>query len=467
MKIGFYGAAQQVTGSKHMVTLTNGEKFLMDCGLFQGRSKEVRQYNANFGFKAAEIDFVILSHAHIDHSGLLPKLVKEGFNGPIYCTSATKDLCEILLYDSAYIQGEDIKYLNRKRKREGKELLKPLYAEADVEATLKLLRVIPYNQKMALSESVQAVFKDAGHILGSASVHLTIKDGNQTKRLGFTGDIGRYNNRILRDPQPIDQVDYLIAESTYGNRLHPGFNNAKEKFYEIIQSTCVEKGGKLVIPAFSVGRTQEIVYILNDLYNEKRLPKVPVFVDSPMAVSATEVMRNHPECFNKSVFELMESDPDPFGFGGLNYVRKVEDSKRINNLKTPCIIISASGMIEGGRIKHHIANTIENAKNTVLIVGYCSKSSTGAHLLKHPKDVRLFGTTFQVNARIEKINGFSAHGDYLEMARLLKNQNKQVIKKTFLVHGDPETMEDYKAHLTQEEGFYNVEMPMYKQEFEV
>lgn len=467
MTIGFYGAAQQVTGSKHLVQVENGSCFLLECGMFQGRSKEVKRHNKDFGFEARSIDFVVLSHAHIDHSGLLPKLVKEGFDGPIYCTSATKDLCHILLHDSAHIQAEDARHVNKWRKREGKELVEPLYSSDDVDATLRLLRVVPYGRIMALSDDVQVKLTDAGHILGSACVHLTIREGNRTKRLLFTGDIGRYGNRILRDPQPVDQADILIAESTYGNRLHQSYDNARAKLKRIIDQTCVENKGRLIIPAFSVGRTQEIVYILNDLYNHGELPRVPIYVDSPMAVSATEIMRNHPECFNQEVFELMERDPDPFGFNGLTYVRKSRDSQALNDKKEPFIVLSASGMIEGGRIKHHVIHAIEDARNTILIVGFCSHSSVGGQLMNGARRVRIFGREFPVNCAVERINSFSAHGDYLEMARLLRPLDKHVLKRTFLVHGNPEPMAEYKAHLEREEGFHNVSIPAWGEEVEV
>lgn len=466
MKIGFYGAAKQVTGSKHLITLESGTTILLDCGLFQGKGSEVDDYNRHFGFNPERIDHVILSHAHIDHSGLLPKLMKEGYKGKIWCTPATRDLCEILLQDSGYIQESDIKYINRALKARGKNPIKPLYTVKDAIATLKQFKTVPYDEKVRISDEVELTFTDAGHILGSAVVSLRLKDGKHYKRLAFTGDIGRFTNRILKSPQPFPQCDFLITESTYGNKLHPKPARAKEKLLEVVRKTCVEKKGKLLIPAFSVGRTQEIVSVLNDLEFEGKLPKLKVFVDSPLAVNATEILKNHSDCFNDRMQKFMKKDDDPFGFNGLSYVRKVEDSKAINKLDGPCIIISASGMIEGGRIKHHLINHIEKKTTTILLVGYCSKSSLGGRLRDGLENAHIYGKSYKVNADVEVINPFSAHGDFEEMIQLLECQEKHIIKRTFLVHGDPEVMEDYKERLDQA-GFHNVLIPDFKSEFEV
>ncbi|MDA7502138.1 MBL fold metallo-hydrolase [Chitinophagales bacterium] len=466
MKIGFYGAAQQVTGSKHLITLESGKTILLDCGLFQGKGSEVADYNRHFGFNPERIDIVILSHAHIDHTGLLPKLVREGYKGKVYCTSATADLCSILLPDSAHIQESDIKYINRALKARGKDPIQPLYSIRDAEAALKLFHPIPYEKKFKIDDEVEVTFTDVGHILGSAAINLRLKDGNQYKRVAFTGDIGRYNNRILKKPQPFPQCDYLITESTYGNKLHDRPAKAKERLLEVVKRACVEKKGKLIIPAFSVGRTQEIVSVLNDLEFEGKLPKLPVYVDSPLAVNATDIIKAHPECYNERMLKFMSKDSDPFGFNGLNYVRKVEESKAINDKKGPMIIISSSGMIEGGRIKHHLINNIEDPKNTILIVGYCSKSSLGGRLRDGLEEARIFGKSYKVKAEVEVLNPFSAHGDFEEMIKYLNCQEKHIIKKTFLVHGDPEVMEEYKEKLTRA-GFHNIEMPYFKAEYEV
>ncbi|MCB0514760.1 MAG: MBL fold metallo-hydrolase [Chitinophagales bacterium] len=466
MEIAFYGAAQQVTGSKHVITLKSGKRILLDCGLFQGKGSQVDGLNRHFGFNPKDIDLFILSHAHIDHSGLIPKLVKEGYEGKIWCTPATRDLCEFMLLDSAHIQESDIKYINLALKERGKPLIKPIYTIEDAKACMSSFYTIPYNTVKQIDEDVWVEFTDAGHILGSAVVNLRIKDGMHYHRIAFTGDLGRYTNRIIRTPQDFPQCDFLIAESTYGNRLHPHPPKPKEKLLEVVRSTCIEKGGKLIIPAFSVGRTQEIVSVLNDLEFEGQMPPIKVFVDSPMAIDATEVMREHSDCFNEDMQRFMQKDPDPFGFSRLTYVRSVDESKALNDIKEPCIIISASGMIEGGRIKHHLINSIENKKNTILIVGYCSKSSVGGQLVNGAEEVSLFGKPYKVRADVRKINAFSAHGDYEEMIRTISCQDKQIMKKIFLVHGDPEVMEDYRATLLQRD-FHNIYIPDYKQHFQI
>ncbi len=466
MQIGFFGAAKQVTGSKHLITLKSGKKILLDCGLFQGKAIDTDKYNSHFGFNPKEIDVLILSHAHIDHSGLIPRLVKEGFNGRIYCTPATKDLCDIMLLDSAHIQEADARYMNKSLIAKGKKPIKPLYTIEDANRSLEYFSTIPYNQVTQLDDDLWVEFTDAGHILGSAVVNVRVKDGRQYHRIAFTGDIGRYTNRILKAPQPFPQCDYLIAESTYGNRTHVKPPKAKDRLLEVVHKACIEKEGKLIIPAFSVGRTQEIVSVLNDLEFEGKLPHLKVFVDSPLAVNATNILKKHPNCFNSRMKNFMKDDDDPFGFNGLSYVRDVEASKAINKLREPCIIISSSGMIEGGRIVHHLINNIENKKNTILIVGYCSKSSVGGQLVNGAKEVRLFGDPYKVKAEVRILNPFSAHGDYEEMIKFLECQEKHIIKKTFLVHGDEEVMEVYKEKLEQK-GFHNVVIPDFKKTYEI
>jgi len=466
MKISFFGAAQQVTGSKHLVELDNGKRILLDCGMFQGKGTDSSKLNRHFGFAPSSIDMIILSHAHIDHSGLLPRLVAEGFNGKIYCTFATEDLCGIMLKDSAYIQESDVKYINRALEERGKEPIKPLYTQEDVAQTLPLFHPLPYGERVQLADDVWVEFTDAGHILGSAIVSLRVKDGKQYHRIAFTGDIGRYTNRILKTPQPFPQCDYLITESTYGDKLHAKPPRAKDSLFDVVQRTCVEKKGKLIIPAFSVGRTQEVVSVLNDLEFEGKLPKIKVFVDSPLAVNATDIMRRHPECFNERMQKFIKEDPDPFGFGGLHYTRSVDESKAINRIDGPCIIISSSGMIEGGRIKHHLINNLHDKKNTVLMVGWCSKSSVGGQLINGAEEVSLYGKMYKVKADVEVLNPFSAHGDYEEMMQLLECQEKHIIKKTFLVHGNPEVMEAYADRLANK-GFHNVYIPRYKEVVEI
>lgn len=466
MHITFYGATREVTGSKHLLTLNNGMRILLDCGLFQGSGNDVEEHNRHFGFNPREIDMVVLSHAHIDHCGLLPKLVKEGFQGPIFCTPATYDLAEVLLLDSAHIQESDVKYINNKRKLKGLPPIQPIYTIEDAEYCMQYFHVVPYNKKTSIAEGVELTFNDNGHILGSASVSLRIKEGNQYRRIGFTGDIGRYTNRILKSPQPFPQCDYLIAESTYGNRLHDKPPRAKEKLLQAVLYTCVEKKGKLIIPAFSVGRTQEVVNILNDLHEDGKLPRVRVYVDSPLAFDATEIFRRHPDAYNDAFRERMKHDNDPFGFAGLTYTRSEEESKRLNSINEPCIIISASGMIEGGRVKHHVKNSIGNPRNTILMVGFSAKGSLGGQLAAGAKEVRIFGEYYPVVADVQILNAFSAHGDYEEMIKYLSCQNPQVVQQLFLVHGEEEAMQDYQGHL-EEAGFRNIIAPQYRQTVEL
>ncbi len=465
MKIEFYGAAQVVTGSKHLITTKKGTRILLDCGLFQGSDQDSHYMNRHFGFNPMTVDYVILSHAHIDHSGLLPRLVGEGFQGKIFATPATKSLCEIMLMDSAHIQENDVKYVNQRRKKRGEELLDPLYDVSDVERTLQQFETVRLKQEYKIDDEISFHYTDAGHILGSAAVHLTIKE-ERVKKLTFTGDIGRPGDIILRSPQPFRQADYIICESTYGDKLHEPIGDTKKHLLQIVHETCVMKKGKLIIPAFSVDRTQELIYQLDQLSSEGKLPQIKVYVDSPLSVKATEVMREHDECFNPDILAYIEKDGDAFRFPNLEYVSKVQDSKNINKSKEPCIIISSSGMAEAGRIKHHIANNILNPNNTILIVGYCSPTSLGGALKRGEKEVRIFGEMYPVKALVESIEAFSAHADYNEILNYLECQNPKQVRKMFLVHGDMEAQESLKGKLNNK-GFKKVEIPEMGEEFEV
>ncbi|HNU49043.1 MAG TPA: MBL fold metallo-hydrolase, partial [Bacteroidia bacterium] len=352
MNITFYGAARNVTGSKHLIETSSGKKILLDCGFFQNRGKDNDRLNRSFSFDPQQIDLMILSHAHIDHSGNIPNLVKQGFNKTIFTTQATIDLCEVMLADSAYIQSGDIEYINRRRRRDGQKALEPIYEIEDVEKAMKLFAPVAVNKRFQYDDEISFEFTDAGHILGSVSVHVFITENGNTKQITFSGDVGRFNDLILKAPAPFPQADYILCESTYGNRLHDQSTDARKKLLQIVNQTCVEQKGKLIIPAFSLGRTQEIIYTLDRFKTENKLPSIPVFVDSPLAIDATNIMRKHSEFFNADLVNYLHVDEDPFGFSNLKYVRKVEESKKINDLKGPCIIISASGMIEAGRIKH-------------------------------------------------------------------------------------------------------------------
>lgn len=466
MNISFHGAAQTVTGSKHLITLKSGIKILLDCGMFQGVGAQTDELNRQFGFDPATIDYVLLSHAHIDHSGLIPMLVKQGFNGTIYSTHATHDLCQIMLADSARIQVQDVKYINKKRTRQGRIHIKPLYTEQDATFALTFFKTMHYNRWVKVGDDFKFMFTDSGHILGAAAINIKIYEDNKTTRIFFSGDIGRPKDLILNPPAPFPQADYIIAESTYGDKLHDDNDSARANFIRIIKETCVEGKGKIIIPAFSVGRTQEVVYQLDRLINEKIIPEINVYVDSPLSVNATAIFKKHPEDFNKEIAEYMLKDADPFGFSKLHYVSEVEESKALNTFPGPYIIISSSGMTEAGRIKHHIANNVGSPENTILIVGYLPSDSLGGRLLAGAKKVRVFGEEYEVKARIESLGSFSAHADYEEMINYLNCQNKAKVKKVFLVHGEPEVQEIYRERLLAD-GFKNVIIPAKGETFEI
>jgi metallo-beta-lactamase family protein len=464
MKISFYGAAREVTGSKFLIETEHGKNILLDCGQFQGKGLETEEMNRAVPFSPASIDHVILSHAHIDHSGLIPFLFRNGFTGSVVTTTATRDLCSIMLADSGKIQEYDTRTFNKKRSRKNLPQVEPLYTQADAVSSMQLFISVAYDRRFRIDDFTTVRFTNSGHMLGSAVVTLELREKGGIKRLAFTGDIGRPWDRLLKSPQPFPQADYLIAESTYGDRLHPTMEEADEELFRVVQRTCVEKQGKLIIPAFSVGRTQEIIYSLNLLYNAGKLPRVDIYVDSPLSVNATNIFRMHSECFNEEVKEVMMTDPDPFGFNSLFYITSVEQSKRLNEIKGPVIIISSSGMMEAGRVKHHLANSISNPANTVLAVGYCAPSTLGARLLNGVKEVSIHGNVYPVNAEIEKIESYSGHGDYKEMADYLKCQDPDKLKKVFLVHGEYETQLKYQSYL-ESKGFKNIEIPSFGKSF--
>ncbi|NIG51868.1 MBL fold metallo-hydrolase RNA specificity domain-containing protein [Chitinophaga sp. Cy-1792] len=458
MKIAFHGAARTVTGSKHLITLKSGKKILLDCGMFQGMGKETDALNREFGFDPKEVTYMVLSHAHIDHTGLIPRLIKQGYNGPIYCTPGTRDMAEILLLDSAEIQEDDIKFSNKKRAKEGAPYLQPLYTVEDAKMSIGFLKPTGYNTWTKIDPDIQVMFTDAGHIVGAAAVHLRITENGKTEQITFSGDIGRYNDAILKSPAVFPQADYILMESTYGSTLHADAKPADDELLRYIQHTCVEKGGKLIIPAFSVGRTQELLYALNNAQLSGKLPHIDIFVDSPLSTEATEVTKEHPEVFNKQVSDLLKRDNDPFDFPGLRYVKSVDESKNLNFRKEPCVIISASGMAEAGRVKHHIANNIDDAKNTILIVGYCEPESLGGRLMRGAKEVSIYGTRFEVNAEVGVIRSMSAHGDYEDLSQWLSCQDPREIKKLFLVHGEYEVQQIFRNWL-HKKGFLDIEIP--------
>ncbi len=466
MKIAFHGAARNVTGSKHLVTLNNGLKILLDCGMFQGMGQETETLNESFGFDPASVDFLILSHAHIDHSGLIPRLIAQGFKGVIFGTQATKELSKILLLDSAKIQAGDLRYKNKKLQQRGLPLEQPLYEEDDVLKAMDYFVAVDYQNETRLTDDVSVQFIDAGHIIGSASVHLTIREDGKTTKLSFSGDVGQYGDLLLKAPQEFPQADYILLESTYGDRLHKDAQPTKEALLKVVLETCVQKRGKVIIPAFSVGRTQELLYILNNLDLEGKLPNVKVYVDSPLSAKATQIVENHAEGYNQDVLNVLKIDDEPFDFKNLHYVEDVEESKSLNANPDPCIIISASGMAEAGRVKHHIKNNISDKKNTILMVGYCEPNSLGGRLKNGAKEVSIFGERFKVVADVSSIQSMSAHGDYEDLLRFIAKQDPQQVKKIFLVHGEYDVQQVFREKLLAK-GYRNVEIPDRHQEFDL
>ncbi|MFN8291095.1 MAG: MBL fold metallo-hydrolase [Chitinophagaceae bacterium] len=464
MKIAFHGAARTVTGSKHLITLKDGRKILLDCGMFQGMGGETDILNRSFGFDPREVTVMILSHAHIDHSGLIPRLIAEGFAGKIFCTPATKDLSVVLLRDSAEIQEDEVKYQNKRRAGEGMAYLRPLYTKEDAEKATGFFQEQPYNQWYDVTDGVQAMYTDAGHIIGSTCVHLKVKENGKETRLTFSGDIGRYRDVILKSPDVFPQADYIVMESTYGNSLHDNNTTTPDMLLRWIEKACLQKKGKLIMPAFSVGRTQELLYALNQLELENRLPDLDYYVDSPLSVEATEIVKQYPSYFNKTIQKVMQSDNDPFSFKGLRYVRTVDQSKQLNFMNGPMVIISASGMADAGRVKHHISNNIENSRNTILFTGYCEPRSLGGRLMAGDKEVSIFGVQHEVHAEIGAIRSMSAHGDYEDMCQWLACQDPKQVKKLFLVHGEYDVQKDFKVRLVRK-GFLDVEIP--EQHYEI
>ena len=462
MEIKFIGAAQTVTGSRHLLKTKTGFSILLDCGFFQSKGSETDALNRHLGFDPQQIDCVILSHAHIDHSGNLPNLVKQGYNKKIYCTPATLDLCKIMLADCAKIQENDTDFLNKQRIKDGKELIKPIYNQLDVEKCLRLMQTIEYEEWIKINNEISFMFSDAGHILGSASIHIRYTEDGETKQISYTGDIGRPNDLLMKQPQTFPQADYIICESTYGNRLHPKLQEREEELLRIVDETCIKQKGKLLIPAFSLGRTQEIVYTLDRLKNKGFIPKLEVFVDSPLSTNATNIMRKYASELNDGVLQHMEKDDDPFGFNQLTYITDKEESMALNDFKGPCIIISASGMLEAGRIKHHLRNQIGKPENTLLIAGYCAPGTLGAKLVEGNKQVNIFGKPFNVKMKIEVLESYSAHADYGEMINFLSCQNKEKVREIFLVHGEPDPQLFFKIQL-MDAGFKKVYIPSPKE----
>lgn len=469
MKLTFQGATQTVTGSQHILEV-NGKRIMLDCGLFQGKRKESYERNRSELCNGDTIDCLILSHAHIDHSGRIPCLVKNGFNGDIFCTSATRDLCAVMLMDSAVIQEKDVEFVNIRRKRKGQNPFEPLYTRANVAKAMEQFFGLSYNRRHQLYPGVHLTLVDAGHMLGSAHVILDIADQETGKeqRLVFSGDIGRAGIPIIRDPVPIvDGTDILIMESTYGNRLHPPYPESEQELARIINETA-GRGGSLLIPAFAVGRTQQLVYALHKLRNGGLIPDLPIYVDSPLATRTTDIFRLHPEVFDDEIREFLLTDDDnnPFGFSRLTYVQSVEESKALNSAKFPAVIISASGMMEAGRILHHLRNRIEDPRNTILITGWQAPNTLGRRLVEKEQTVKIYGEEFQVRARVEVLTGFSGHADRNELIDFVRVM-EQKPEKTFIIHGEYESSASLAKALYDELGLKNVTVPEPMQTFTV
>ncbi len=475
MPISFtsHGAAGTVTGSKHLIEVQrDGRPYrvLLDCGMFQGEAVRDAKHDPNreFGFDPTEIDVLVMSHAHIDHSGLVPRLVAEGFSGIIWATPATRDLCAIMLADSAHIQEYDFAYDVKRARKRGRELEydEPLYTKDAVPPAMELFQTAGYNEPTVIGPGITLTYTDTGHILGSAAVHLDIDDGERVLKFTFTGDVGRYVDRLLPEPAHFRQCDVLVCESTYGDRDHAPVKESEDELLRHVIETCVKGRGKLLIPAFSIGKTQEILYTLNSLSNEGRLPRVPVFVDSPLAISATEVSRTHSKLFRDDVRAELEQDPDLFAFPGVEFVRSADRSKQLNGVKEPAIIIAASGMMEAGRIRHHLRNELDDASNAVLIVGFCAPGTLGAQLMEGAAEVSIFGDIIPVRASILRMDFYSAHADRGELIRFLECQKPSKIRKTFLVHGVDHGFAGLRERLT-EHGYTNIVVPKRGQRFEL
>lgn len=466
MEITFFGAARTVTGSQHLIDV-NGYRILLDCGLYQGPRQESKDRNRHLPFDAASVDVLILSHAHIDHSGNIPNLVKSGFTGDIISTFATRDLCNIMLRDSAKIQEMDVEYLNKKRRRSDLPPLEPIYTMADALDSLKLFIGIGYERPYNVAPGITLTFYNAGHILGSALVALDIEDkAGATQRLVFSGDLGRVNRPILNDPTFLDKADILLLESTYGNREHPEDEDTDHMLEDIIRDT-VKQGGKVIVPAFAVGRTQELVYRLNNMVERGDLPRdLAVYVDSPLAIDATSIFRAHPEVYDEETAEVLmtDRDHDPFGFRLMHYTRSVEESKALNFVKSPAVIISASGMAEAGRILHHLKNNVEDGRNTVLITGFQAPNTLGRRIVEGHKRIKIFGEDYDVRARVTSLTGMSGHADRSELVAWAGHFEPPP-RRTFLVHGEPDAAFALAERLRTQLGFPQVDVPELGQRF--
>jgi metallo-beta-lactamase family protein len=435
MNIRFHNAVRNVTGTMHRLEV-DGRTILLDCGLFQGRRQEAMERNSLLPFDAKTVDVMVLSHAHIDHSGNIPRLVRDGFGGRIFCTRATGDLVTVMLRDAAHIQEKDAEFMNKWNKRKNLPQVAPLYTMKDAERCMDRFTSIGYNEPTQITRDVRLTYIDAGHILGSAVVLLDVQRNGRSFRVAFTGDLGRKNLPVIRNPAPLDACDVFVTESTYGNKVHDSISDMKAELLDTVKS-AIQRGGKVIVPSFSVGRTQELVYFLHELFNEGTLPHIPIFVDSPLSVNVTEVFRRHADCFDEETRKLfLSSDQDPFGFNLLRYVQNVEESKKLNEMMEPCVIISASGMAETGRILHHLANNISDPKNTVMIVSFMAEHTLGRRIVERAPEVKIFGLMVPLKARVVTLNGFSAHAGRDELLEYFGRLDRKRLQKVFIVHGE-------------------------------
>ncbi len=460
IKLSFLGAAQNVTGSRYLVE-TNGSRLLIDCGLYQERELRARNWDP-FPIPPEKIDAVLLTHAHLDHCGLLPKLVREGFAGPIHCTEPTAEIASIVLLDSAHLQEEDAEYKQKRHKREGRKgpyPVAPLYTTEDAEAVSPLFSMTKYEQPVQLGNGLTATYHDAGHILGAANIVLRIEQNGEGRKILFSGDVGRRNKPILQDPAVIDEADYVLVESTYGDRIHKDRREIDDVLCDIVTS-AKKAGGKIVIPTFAVERAQELLYHLSALLREGRIPAMPVFVDSPMAIRVTDVFEHHPEYFDEEMMALIRRRESPFDFPGLQETRTVEQSKKIGEFKGPAIIIAGSGMCTGGRIKYHLIDNIARKESTILFVGYQAFGTLGRHIIEGAQNVRILGQRYDVKARIAQIHGFSAHADRDELLTWLSSL-KKAPRHVFITHGEPEAAQSFSAFVHQKTG-WETSVPSYE-----
>jgi metallo-beta-lactamase family protein len=454
-----WGAAEEVTGSKHVLDC-NGTKVLLDCGMHLGKRQEAREKNEHFPFNPTDLAALVLSHGHFDHAGAIPIAVKKGLTANVYCTPATREIASLVMMDSAHIQAKDAEFVMKKRSRQEDESrvpVAPLYTENDVVTSLGQFMTVSYHREFVVADGVKVTFHDAGHILGSALVHVEITNGPRPLSIGFTGDLGRSKMAIIRDAEVLPPVDYLLCESTYGNRRHDFIGKAMDELAEVVNEVWKRKG-KLIIPAFAVERTQEIVFYLHLLYDQGRIPEIPVFVDSPMAVNATSIFRTHPECYDEETRKVfLDHHQNPFGFETLHLINSTNESKALNDREEPMIIISSGGMCEGGRILHHLANNVSDPRNVILIVGFMAQNTLGRRLADRERTVRIFGQPFQVKARVKIINAFSAHADFEEIKDWTRKLDRDRLKGVFLVHGEPEAQANLVKELTND-GIKRVEI---------